>query len=267
MIKTVCIVFLTLFSLVLAAGPLQAQAMPDSALFEKHRHVDNRDTLPYLLYQSVKASKSAEAPPLLIFLHGAGERGNDNYQQLRHCVGRFLHDTVSGQYPFLLLLPQCPENNRWVNTDWTLLSHRMEPEPTAQLRGVMAVVDSLKACRAVDPDRIYICGISMGGFGVWDALQRYPGTFAAAIAICGGGDPAYASRIKDTPLYIFHGDKDKLVKPVRSRQMYLALKKINSKELHYIHYARLGHLCWNQALATPGIFKWLFSKRNHGQQH
>jgi predicted peptidase len=244
--------------------------MPDSTLFEKHHHIEVADTLPYLLYKSTMAIKSTEPPPLLIFLHGAGERGNDNYQQLRHCVNRFLHDTVSGQYPFLLLLPQCPKKQRWVNTDWTLPSHSMEPQPTAQLSGVKALIDSLKSANAIDSTRIYICGISMGGFGVWDALQRWPGTFAAAIAICGGGDPAYASRIKDKPLYIFHGDKDKLVKPIRSRQMYLALKKLNSKKLHYIHYTKLGHFCWDRALATPNIFKWLFSQTvkstKHGQK-
>lgn len=240
--------------------------MPDISLFERHRHIDNNDTLPYLIYKSQRAASTGDTPALMIFLHGAGERGNDNQQQLRHCVGQLVNDSISSQYSYLLLLPQCPEEQRWVNTDWKLLSHRMEAHPTAQMRGVKQLIDSLSASGNIDTNKIYIIGISMGGFGVWDALQRYPGTFAAAIAICGGGDPAYAKRIKDTPLYIFHGDKDKLVKPVRSRQMYLALKKLRSKDMHYIHYAHLGHFCWDQALATPHLFHWLFSKKKHSQQ-
>lgn len=243
----------------------QGQSLPDVSLFAGHRHIEASDTLPYLLYRSEKASVSDSLPALVVFLHGAGERGNDNQQQLRHCVRFFLHDTVSRRYPFLLLLPQCPEEQRWVNTDWRLPAHQMEPTPTAQMQGVMAIIDSLKQARAIDPARIYVCGISMGGFGTWDALQRYPEQFAAAIAICGGGDPDYASRLKDIPLYIFHGDKDKLVKPDRSQQMYKALKRLNSKDLHYIHYADLGHFCWDRAFATPGIFQWLFSKQRNGQ--
>ncbi len=244
---------------------LSAQDMPDSTLFTRHQHIDGADTIPYLLYTSDKAASSDTLPALVVFLHGAGERGNDNYQQLRHCVRFFIHDSVSQHYPFLLLLPQCPEDQRWVNTDWRLPAHKMEAEPTAQMRTVKAIIDSLKRAHAIDTSRIYICGISMGGFGTWDALQRYPETFAAAIAICGGGDPAYASRIKNIPLYIFHGERDKLVKPIRSSQMYRALKRLHSKDLHYINYADLGHFCWDKAFSTPGIFQWLFSKQKHGQ--
>lgn len=233
----------------------------DTTLFEKHLHTEGSDSLPYLLYRSDKAKGENSSPSLVVFLHGAGERGNDNRQQLRHCVRFFLNDTVSANYPFLLLLPQCPENERWVNTDWRLPHHRMEPSPTPQLRQVMTLVDSLTASAAVDSNRIYFCGISMGAFGVWDVLQRYPKKIAAAIAICGGGDPTYARRMKDIPIYIFHGDKDKLVKPVRSRQMFRALRRLHNQDLHYIHYPDQGHLCWDSAFSTPGLFQWLFNKR------
>lgn len=238
-----------------------AQGLPDSSLFEGHRHVEGGDTLPYLLYRSEAVAAEDTLPALVVFLHGAGERGNDNRQQLRHCVRFFLEDSVSGGFPFLMLLPQCPEGERWVNTDWRLPQHQMYENPTAQLRGVMTLVDSLTTAGAVDSSRIYFCGISMGGFGVWEVLQRWPQKIAAAIAICGGGDPAYARRMKDIPIYIFHGDKDKLVKPDRSRQMYLSLRRLHSQDLHYIHYPEQGHLCWDSAFSTPGLFKWLFNKR------
>ena len=238
-----------------------APTFPDIALFEAKMHIEDADTLPFRLYRSVMAESVTDPVPLVVFLHGAGERGNDNKEQLRHCIRFFLDDTVTENYPFLLMVPQCPNEKRWVNTDWRLPEHQMEAEPTSQLRGVMNVIDSLSSNGVIDSTRIYICGISMGGFGVWDALQRYPGTFAAGIAVCGGGDPAYADRMKDTPVYIFHGQTDKLVKFSRSAQMYDALRTVGNTKAVFISYPKLGHLCWDEAFSTPGLFYWLFSKR------
>ena len=259
--------FLLLLAL-LAGNAMQAQdkktalpPLPDTTLLESGRYVEGNDTLPYRLYRSVKAESATEAVPLVVFLHGAGERGNDNAMQLFHCIHFFLDDSVTSRYPFLLLVPQCPEEQRWVNTDWRLPEHEMEEEPTAQMKGVFALIDCLSTCGTVDPERVYICGISMGGFGVWDALQRRPETFAAAIAICGGGDPSYAEGMKDTPVYVFHGLKDKLVKPQRSEQMVKALRAAGNTQLKYVTYPQLGHLCWDQAFSTPRIFQWLFSHK------
>ena len=247
----------------MAGNLLQAQEIkPDTSLFEAHRHIEGNDTLPYRLYRSQKADTMSEALPLVIFLHGAGERGNDNYMQLKHCIKYFLDDTVTGRYPFLLMVPQCPNEKRWVNTDWSQPEHTMDSVPTAELRGVMTVLDSLIACRAVDSTRVYISGISMGGFGVWDALQRWPEKFAAAIAICGGGDPAYADAMKDVPVYIFHGLRDGIVMPSRSIQMYDALKDVGNEEAALFTYPDLEHGCWDEAFSTTGLFGWLFGKKN-----
>lgn len=217
--------------------------------------------LPYRLFRSTKATITKEAVPLVIFLHGAGERGNDNCAQLKHCIHYFLADTVSTRYPFLLLIPQCPEEKRWVNTDWSLPEHQMESEPTAEMQSVFALRDSLILKGSVDSTRVYVCGISMGGFGVWDALQRQPDKFAAAIAICGGGDPTCAETMKDIPIYIFHGMKDEIVMPSRSIRMFEALKEVGSTKAILVTYPELGHGCWDEAFSTSGIFKWLFSKK------
>ena len=267
---TLCSIFILLPVLALMVGNVltirenskssDAQ-VPDTSLFESHHHVEGQNVLPYRLYRSVKADTMIEALPLVIFLHGAGERGNDNSEQLRHCMQFFLDDTITGRYPFLLMVPQCPVNKRWANTDWRLLEHKMENEPTAELRGVLTLLDSLVDCGAVDPTRVYLSGISMGGFGVWDALQREPEKFAAAIVICGGGDPAYAYDMKDIPVYIFHGMRDILVMPSRSTQMYNAMKMVGNKEAILVTYPELGHLCWDKAFSTPGLFKWLFDKK------
>lgn len=249
--------------LALTFGPLlQAQEqLPDASLFVAHCHIECNDTLPYLLYRSQKADTMKEALPLVIFLHGAGERGNDNRMQLTHCIKYFLDDTVTSRYSFLLMAPQCPIERRWVDTDWSLPEHTMDSMPTAELRNVMAVLDSLTACGAVDSTRVYICGISMGGFGTWDALQRWPEKFAAAIPICGGGDPAYAEAMKGIPVYIFHGLQDGIVMPSRSIQMYNALKDVGGEEAVLVTYPELGHGCWDAAFSTPGLFRWLFGKK------
>lgn len=248
--------------LALVAGTLQAQViLPDISLFEAHHHIEGNDTLPYRLYRSEKADTMTEAMPLVIFLHGAGERGNDNSMQLKHCIKYFLDDTVTSRYPFLLMAPQCPNDRRWVNTDWSLPEHQMKSEPTAELRGVFTVLDSLIDCGAVDSTRVYISGISMGGFGTWEALQRHPEKFAAAIPICGGGDPAYAHAMKDIPIYIFHGLLDGVVMPSRSIQMYNALKDVGNAEAILVTYPKMGHVCWDAAFSTPGLFGWLFGKR------
>ena len=239
-----------------------ATLLPQSSVFEPYQHVEGSEALPYRLYRSEKAESMNEAVPLVVFLHGAGERGNDNLSQMKHCIHNFLEDTVTGRYPFLLMVPQCPAEKRWVNTDWSLPEHQMDPEPTQEMLGVMALVDSLVECGAVDAKRIYLCGISMGGFGVWDALQRWPERFAAAIAICGGGDPAYAGKLKDTPIYIFHGMRDKVVMPSRSIQMYQALKDAGSQEAVLVTYPELAHGCWDEAFSTPGLYKWMFDKKN-----
>ena len=254
---------LLLFALALMVGGLlrAQEQMPDASLFVAHRHVVGNDTLPYLLYRSQKADTTVEALPLVIFLHGAGERGNDNVMQLKHCVKYFLDDTITSRYPFMLMAPQCPNEKRWVDTDWSLPEHTMDSLPTTELQGVMAVLDSLIACGAVDSTRVCICGISMGGYGTWEALQRWSEKFAAAIAICGGGDPAYAEAMKDIPIYIFHGLLDGIVMPSRSIQMYGALNDVGNHEAVLVTYPKLEHGCWDEAFSTPGLLKWLFEKK------
>lgn len=248
------------------------QNAPDINLFEAHTHCTGTDTLPYRIYCSELAKTpkmdtyaSIHGLPLVVFLHGAGERGNNNIDQLRLGVSFFLDDSVTDRYSFILLAPQCPADKRWVNTDWTLPCHTMDAEPTAEMRGVFWLIDSLVHSGTADSNRIYICGISMGGFGVWDALQRRPETFAAAIAICGGGDTKQAKRLKTIPIWVFHGKKDKLVQYKRSNDMYGSVKRAGGKNIILTSYANTGHGCWDKAMSTPGLFQWLFSKHNNGK--
>ena len=116
-----------------------------------------------------------------------------------------------------VIAPQCPEGKKWVEIDWSADSHTMPAEPSEPLAAVFELVDTLLKTQPIDAKRIYITGLSMGGYGTWDAIQRRPDMFAAAVPVCGGGDPALAKQIQFTPIWAFHGDQDQAVKVKRSR--------------------------------------------------
>ncbi len=195
--------------------------------------------------------------PLVIFLHGAGERGGDNKAQLTHGAKLFA-DSIA-KYPCYVVAPQCPTGLRWTEVDWTMDSHKQPKEPSVSLRLTMEVIEFVKKEYNIDESRIYITGLSMGGFGTWDAICRYPKTFAAAIPVCGGADVTLASLIKQTPIWAFHGATDRVVKVSRSRNMVAAIRKENGKP-KYTEYPNTGHLCWNKAYSEKNLLQWLFSK-------
>jgi predicted peptidase len=222
--------------------------------FSKHTKIAGKDTLPYRYYVP-KINESTKLP-LVIFLHGAGERGNDNNAQLFHGVKYFMADSAQSKYQCAIFAPQCPTTKRWVETDWKLLKHTMPAKPSDPMTLVFAVIDSLKKLPYIDSTRIYITGLSMGGYGTWDAMQRRPDFFAAAVPICGGGDEAQAPKLKSMPIWAFHGTTDKLVKPERTRNMVAA---INAAGGHpKVTYYEVGHFVWDQAYSTPDLLKWMF---------
>jgi predicted peptidase len=123
---------------------------------------------------------------------------------------------------------------------------------------LLALIDQVLAENpAIDPTRIYLTGLSMGGFGTFDVLCRRPNLFAAAIAVCSGGDPAVAPKIKDVPLWYFHGARDEVVPVENTRQMVAALKNAGSK-VKYTEYATLGHAIWQETYYNPEVLSWLF---------
>ncbi|MGE3777113.1 MAG: prolyl oligopeptidase family serine peptidase, partial [Pirellulaceae bacterium] len=175
--------------------------------------------------------------PLVIFLHGAGERGNDNEKQLVHGMSDLASDDVRWRFPAFVVAPQCPADEQWVDTPWTEPSHTMPEQPSLAMRLTLDLIQYLCDELPVDRRRLYVTGLSMGGFGVWDALQRHSDWFAAAAPVCGGGDVALASRIKDVPVWIFHGDEDPVVLPQRSRDMVAALQAAGGRP-RYTEYSR-----------------------------
>jgi predicted esterase len=198
--------------------------------------------------------------PLVIFLHGSGERGLQNHEQMRNGVHAFCEEWVREKYPHYLLVPQCPPEQRWGGTskDWQSL---YQPEPTVPGRMVLELVEKmLREHPDIDPKRVYITGLSMGGFGTFDLLMRRPDLFAAGMPVCGGGDPLYAEKIKDIPLWVLHGGLDDVVLPRCSRRIVEALEKVGGK-VKYTEYSTMYHDVWNVVYYNPAVLEWLFAQR------
>lgn len=236
---------------------LQACSQEDT-LYKKKEFINNSgDTLLYRMLEP--GPDCLKKYPLVIFLHGAGERGNDNEKQLVHGTKLFSGKQNMIDFPCFVIAPQCPENKRWVEVSWSLPKHDMPVMISEPLGLTMELINQMILKYPIDTNRIYITGLSMGGFGTWDLISRYPEKFAAAIPICGGGDEKQAKNMVDIPIRAFHGTKDKVVQVARSRNMINAIKKEGGNPL-YTEYPTLGHLCWNKAYSEPGLLKWMFSQ-------
>lgn len=197
--------------------------------------------------------------PLVIFLHGSGERGNDNEAQLKWGVGNFATDQNMVLYPAIIIAPQCPEHQQWANFKVYSSSAGMQlqSEPSPSMKLLIGLVHKLIKDMPVDTNRIYITGLSMGGFGTYDAIERYPNLFAAAMPVAGGGDPSKASLIAHIPIWDFHGAEDAAVDPRLSRIMMEALWKAGAHP-GYTEYPGVGHFSWLHAYSDPVVLAWLF---------
>lgn len=243
--------------------PLQAQGqdVPLGA-FAKSVFTDEAGAeLPYRLLLPPKYEESVQDYPLVLFLHGAGERGNDNEAQLVH--GAQLFQDSLRNYPAIVVFPQCSADGYWVAVEgrgeaWRLPFYK---EPAEDLARVMQLVKSLQDTYRVDTARMYLGGLSMGAFATFDLLARWPNAFAAAFAICGGSNPLLAPLYAPyTPLWIFHGDADTVVPVEMSREMYRALEQAGG-QARYTEYRGVGHNSWEAAFAEPQFLEWLFAHK------
>jgi predicted peptidase len=212
-----------------------------------------------LPYQLLKPSgyDPQKKYPLVLFLHGAGERGTDNHAQLTHVARIFATPENRRTYPCFVLAPQCPPERKWAEVDWSAMHHKTPEKPSIPLALAMEVIAQLQKEYSIDAKRLYVMGLSMGGYGSWDAISRYPETFAAAVPICGGGDEDKAPAIAKIPVWVFHGDHDGAVKVERSRNMVAALKKAGGSP-KYTEYPGVGHDSWVPASKEPELLPWLF---------
>jgi len=215
--------------------------------------------LPYRWHapQDIEAGRKY---PLVVFLHGAGERGADNRAQLRHGVGDLLAWSAARKEPCFLVAPQCPKGEWWASADHDTMELRPGAAPTPPMKLVMALIDSVMEEHPVDSARLYVTGLSMGGFGTWFLLERMPERIAAAAPVCGGGAPAAAKRFKDVPVWAFHGARDPVVPPSSTRHMIEALRKAGGKP-KFTEYPEARHDSWTATYKDPKFLAWMFAQR------
>lgn len=217
------------------------------------------ESLKYRIYVPDNIEKLKKCP-MLLFLHGAGERGNDNKAQLKHSVKDIVSYSQTNKAPIIVIAPQCPQNMKWVEVDWSAPTHSMPKSPALSLKLAFELLEQTARNYPVDQKRIYVTGLSMGGYGTWDAIQRKPDYFAAAIPICGGGDTNMAAKLVSIPIWVFHGDKDTAVNPERSRSMVEAIKKSGGNP-KYTEYPGVGHDAWTRTFRNPEVLCWLFDQK------
>jgi predicted peptidase len=225
-----------------------------SSLFTYQQYINEKgDSLNYRQLLSDYDTNSKY--PLVIFLHGAGERGNDNEAQLKWGVKNFTSDNIMKIHPSIVLAPQCPKNMSWGNfseDDMSLL-----PSPTKPMQLLIELVKKTINTMPVDVNRIYITGLSMGGIGTFDAISRYPDLFAAAVPVCGGGDVTKANIIAKIPIWVFHGVRDTTLSAKLSQNMINALIK-EGAEPGFTLYPEVGHFSWIAAYSDPMMMEWLY---------
>ena len=199
--------------------------------------------MDYLIHLPEGYGESGKEWPLMLFLHGAGERGND--VSLVAINGPpMLIENGDWDFPGIVVSPQCPKDRRW-----------NEPE---ELLALEALLDSIEAQYRVDSTRVYLTGLSMGGFGSWALAAHAPERFAAVAPICGGGDPLMARKLKEMPIWVFHGAKDRVIPVKRSEQMVDALV-LKGASPRFTVYPDEGHASWVPAYQTPELYQWFLS--------
>jgi predicted peptidase len=202
-----------------------------------------------------------EKHPLFIFLHGSGQRGNDNEKQLLHIAPFLSSDFVRSKYPAVLLFPQCPTNDCWVPID--IVDCKWLPKSgeaaTPIMKKLIKYLESFIENPLIDRSRIYLGGLSMGGFGTWDLLSRKPDWFAAAVPICGGADTTKVQNYSQIPIWTFHGSDDHVVPVELTRLTVESLKRYNAP-IKYTEFPGVDHHSWDPAIEYPELLSWLFDQ-------
>lgn len=175
--------------------------------------------------------------PLILFLHGMGERGDDLELLKLHGIAKVVEEQPD--LPFVAISPQCPETSWW----------------HVEVDALSALLDEVLGKYAVDENRVYLTGLSMGGFGAWQLGSTYPHRFAAVAPICGGGDASKVCALKDVPVWVFHGAQDPTVPLQRSEEMVDALKACGGN-VRLTVYRDLEHDSWTRTYDDPALYKW-----------
>jgi len=197
--------------------------------------------------------------PLIVFLHGSGERGSDNKSQLKWGVLNLATDEALSLHPAFVIAPQCPKNEQWANykENKKTREFNMDSVPSRTMTVLIDLINHFVKTHAIDRNRIYITGLSMGGYGTYDAIERYPNLFAAAVPVCGAGDSSNAESIAHISMWIFHGAEDPAVNSLYSLDMLNALVKAGAHP-GFTQYPEVGHFSWLEAYSDKQMMNWLF---------
>jgi predicted peptidase len=236
----------------------------DKSSFIKAELVEGKDTLRYrILYP--ENFDPAKKYPLVLFLHGAGERGSNNEKQLVHGSNLFLAKNTRENFPAIVIFPQCPQSEYWAKADIIRspegntfdFDYGLDANPSMKM--AMNLVKDYSRNHYVDESRLYVGGLSMGGMGTFEILHRMPNTFAAAFAICGAGNPySVGNYAKKVDMWVFHGAKDDVVEPSYSKNMVKSLEEAGAN-VKFTLYPEANHNSWDLAFAEPELLSWLFS--------
>ena len=290
--KILCVAIILLFSV--GCKPEKSSTKPklievksvlehvDSLLVRNTYKATNKLELPYRLFSpSIHQNKKI---PLVIFLHGRGERGTENGERIYRNIGIIMNENSlltpqsQANYPCYILVPQCSnktENEEWAkwigNSPKTPFkglgkdgSYVMNTTPSESGEATLELIENIVSEKAIDTSRVYIIGLSMGGFGTWDFIARKPNLFAAAIPMAGYSDPNQIENIKEIPIWIFHGNKDKWNPVEGSRKMYSLLSNVKA-DVRYSEY-NLGHGdTFKKAFKEPELISWMFSKSKNNK--
>ena len=273
MIRQVCnIIALTWLVLALVSCKKKLSnvtPIPQTGIYLDTSWINGQDTLLYrmLLPNDFDYNKKY---PVVLFLHGMGERGTDNKTQLVHGSKLFL-DSID-RYPGIIILPQCPPTDYWANLDRShfdedslrLFKYRLDQSPHPTLGMVMELLKQLIQQSYIDSSRIYLSGLSMGAMGAYDILWRMPNTFAVCMLVCGSGPIEKVDDFRATPFWIFHGGMDRTVSTRHSIEMVDSLRA-RQANVRFSLYPNANHNSWDSAFAEPEYLKWMFShqlKRN-----
>jgi predicted peptidase len=238
--------------------PLNAQ----NELYQKRYFTFKENTLPYRILFPENYDRT-KTYPLVVFLHGAGERGNDNEKQLVHGSWLFTNEANRQKYPAIVIFPQCPAGGYWapISERKDGFSYPEKAPATEAMQMVIRLIKELEKMEAVDKNRIYVTGLSMGGMGTFDLITRYPRKFAAALPICGGVNVNRLKKISHMPIRIYHGDADLTVSPEHSRSAYVELKANGAQNVELFMFPNVGHGSWTNAFAQEDFLSWMFSNK------
>jgi len=241
---------------ILAAGVSHGfgTSRDDDSMLARTFVASSGKTLPYRIFIPARPDSSGDHP-LVVFLHGGSGAGDDNASQItganRHGVQVWVQEDNQARHPCFVIAPQLPKMWRWDAAGHVELS--------IYAKALVELIVTLKSELPIDANRVYLTGLSLGGWGTWDLIAKSSELFAAAVPVCGGGDPSAVIGLVDIPVWVFHGRLDSQIPVQRSREMVRVLRAAGA-DVRYTEYKTHGHAIWDKAYAEPELIDWLFSQ-------